>query len=123
VVLADGDVERLEVGVAGLDGHLDEQRRRLELLDGQGLASQRLDELLAPRLDGVLAALPREPLADLVAGAGVTAICSQSRDGPPSTLEVKISTVSPERSTESSGCSRPLTRAPMQLCPTSVCTV
>ena len=40
---------------------------------------------------------------------------SQSRDGPaPSTFDVKISTVSPDASFESSGTSRPLTRAPMQ---------
>ena len=51
----------------------------------------------------------------------VTTNLSQSCDGPaPSTLEVKISTVSPEVSFESSGTSRPLTRAPMQECPTSV---
>ena len=55
------------------------------------------------------------------AARGVAAICSQSRDGPaPSTLEVKISTVSPDDSVESSGTSRPLTRAPMQAWPTSV---
>ena len=52
---------------------------------------------------------------------GVATICSQSRDGPaPSTLDVKISTVSPDDSGESSGTSRPLTRAPMQAWPTSV---
>jgi len=51
----------------------------------------------------------------------VTTIDSQSLDGPaPSTLEVKISTVSPEASELSSGTRRPLTRAPMQACPTSV---
>jgi hypothetical protein len=64
-----------------------------ELLHRQALAAQRLDELLAPGLDGVLAPLAREPLADLVGGPGVTTMLSQSRDGPaPSTLEVKIST-------------------------------
>ena len=48
-------------------------------------------------------------------------ICSQSRDGPAvGDLEVKISTVSAELSWVSSGTSRPLTRAPMQRCPTSV---
>jgi hypothetical protein len=52
---------------------------------------------------------------------GVWTMRSQSRDGPaPSTLEVKISTVSPEASAESRGTRRPLTRAPMQRCPTSV---
>ena len=48
---------------------------------------------------------------------------SQSRDGPaPSDLEVKTSTVSPFSSGDSSATSRPLTRAPMQRWPTSVCT-
>ncbi len=57
----------------------------------------------------------------LAAARGVATTWSQSRDGPaPSTLEVKISTVSPETSVESSGTSRPLTRAPMQAWPTSV---
>ena len=51
----------------------------------------------------------------LDAARGVPTIWSQSRDGPaPSTLEVKISMVSPDDSLESSGTSRPLTRAPMQ---------
>ena len=46
---------------------------------------------------------------------------SQSREGPAvGALEVKISTVSAEVRTVSSGTSRPLTRAPMQRCPTSV---
>ncbi len=48
---------------------------------------------------------------------------SQSRDGPAlGALEVKISTTSPLSSVDSSGTSRPLTRAPMQRWPTSVCT-
>ena len=48
---------------------------------------------------------------------------SQSRDGPaPSVFEVKISTTSPFSSLRSSATSRPLTRAPMQRLPTSVCT-
>ncbi len=48
---------------------------------------------------------------------------SQSRDGPASgDFEVKISTVSPLPSRDSRGTSRPLTRAPMQRWPTSVCT-
>ena len=46
---------------------------------------------------------------------------SQSRLGPADgTLEVKISTLSPEVSLESSGTRRPLSRAPMQRWPTSV---
>jgi hypothetical protein len=48
---------------------------------------------------------------------------SQSRLGPAvGALEVKISTTSPLSSLDSSGTSRPLTRAPMQWWPTSVCT-
>ena len=46
---------------------------------------------------------------------------SQSRLGPASgALEVKISTVSPLSSALSSATRRPLTRAPMHRCPTSV---
>ena len=48
---------------------------------------------------------------------------NQSREGPaPSALEVSTSTASPFSSAESRGTSRPLTRAPMHRCPTSVCT-
>ena len=48
---------------------------------------------------------------------------SQSRDGPAfSALDVNTSTVSPLSSVDSSATSLPLTRAPMQRCPTSVCT-
>ena len=48
---------------------------------------------------------------------------SQSRDGPAAGfLEVKTSTTSPLSSGDSSGTSRPLTRAPMVWCPTSVWT-
>ena len=48
---------------------------------------------------------------------------SQSRDGPAvADLEVKTSTTSPFSSVDSSGTSRPLTRAPMVWWPTSVCT-
>ena len=57
----------------------------------------------------------------LLRARGVTTIFSQSRLGPADgTLEVKISTLSPELSLESSGTRRPLTRAPMQRWPTSV---
>ena len=57
----------------------------------------------------------------LLRARGLTTIFSQSRLGPAEgTLEVKISTLSPEVSCESSGTSRPLTRAPMQRWPTSV---
>ena len=48
---------------------------------------------------------------------------SQSRDGPAfGALEVKTSTTSPFSSVDSSGTSRPLTRAPIVWWPTSVCT-
>ena len=47
----------------------------------------------------------------------------QSRDGPAlGALEVKTSTTSPFSSLRSSATSRPLTRAPIQRWPTSVCT-
>ena len=44
------------------------------------------------------------------------------RARPPSALEVSTSTTSPFRARLSSGTRRPLTRPPMQWCPTSVCT-
>jgi hypothetical protein len=48
---------------------------------------------------------------------------SQSWVGPAvSDFDVKISITSPLDSVDSSGTSLPLTRAPMHLCPTSVCT-
>ena len=48
---------------------------------------------------------------------------SQSRDGPAfGDLEVKTSTTSPLSRVDSSGTSRPLTRAPMVWWPTSVWT-
>ena len=48
---------------------------------------------------------------------------SQSRDGPAvADFEVKTSITSPFSRVDSSGTSRPLTRAPMVWCPTSVCT-
>ena len=68
VVLADGGVQRLEVGVVHRLGDVVERRRRRQLLDRQTLLAQRLGQLLAPGVDGVDPALTREPLADLGAG-------------------------------------------------------
>ena len=57
----------------------------------------------------------------LLRARGLWTIFSQSRLGPArSTLDVKISQVSPDWTTWSSGTSRPLTRAPMHAWPTSV---
>ena len=48
---------------------------------------------------------------------------SQSRDGPDASfLDVTISMTSAECRTVSKGTNRPLTLAPTQWCPTSVCT-
>ncbi len=59
----------------------------------------------------------------LVRARGDLTNAIQSRDGPAfSDFEVKISTVSPLSSSLSSATSLPLTRAPMQRLPTSVCT-
>ena len=59
----------------------------------------------------------------LLRARGLLTNPSQSRDGPAvSDLDVKTSTTSPFSSDESSGTSRPLTRAPIVRCPTSVCT-
>ncbi|SKU86959.1 Uncharacterised protein [Mycobacteroides abscessus subsp. abscessus] len=57
-----------------------------------------------------------------LARGDTTKVC-QSREGPAlAALEVKTSTTSPFSSLRSSATSRPLTRAPIQRCPTSVCT-
>ncbi|CPU64785.1 Uncharacterised protein [Mycobacteroides abscessus] len=59
----------------------------------------------------------------LLRARGLLTKASQSRLGPAfSDFEVRTSTESPFSSVESSGTSRPLTRAPMVRCPTSVCT-
>ena len=47
---------------------------------------------------------------------------TQSRDGPLATLDTTTSTVSPDCSFWSRRAMFPLTRAPMQWCPTSVWT-
>ncbi len=58
-----------------------------------------------------------------VLARGLATNDNQSRDGPAcSDFEVNTSTVSPFSSGDSSATSRPLTRAPMQRWPTSVCT-
>lgn len=59
----------------------------------------------------------------LLRALGLLTKLSQSREGPAlSDFEVSTSTVSPFSSLVSSGTRRPLTRAPIVLCPTSVCT-
>ncbi|MNW54451.1 hypothetical protein D3C74_320520 [compost metagenome] len=59
----------------------------------------------------------------LLRARGLLTNASQSRLGPAvSDLDVRTSTTSPFSSVESSGTRRPLTRAPMVRCPTSVCT-
>ena len=51
-------------------GHFEHGRRTQQLVQRQPVAAQGPRQLLAPVLDGVLTALPAEPLADLVAGPG-----------------------------------------------------
>ncbi len=70
VTFADGRVQGVEVGVVHRLGELGQHRRAVELLDRQAFLAQSLGQLVAAVLDGVLAALPAEPLADLVAGPG-----------------------------------------------------
>ena len=54
---------------------------------------------------------------------GETTKFAHSSDGAASSaVDVRISHVSPEFKRESNETSRPFTRAPMQVCPTSVCT-
>ncbi len=85
------------------------------------------------RIARLIASLPasiassRRSLANhcriFVFARGLATNDSQSRDGPAaSDFEVKTSTMSPLASGDSSGTSLPLTRAPMQRWPTSVCT-
>ena len=69
----------VEVGVVQLGRDLGEHVGAEDLLHRQALAAQRLDQLLAAGLDGVLAALAGEPLADLVAGPWATGRSSASR--------------------------------------------
>ena len=70
VMLADGDVQRLEIGEVQFLGRLGQHVGAHELLDLEPLAAELADELLLARLERVLPTLAREPLADLVAGAG-----------------------------------------------------
>ncbi len=58
VVLADGRLERVEVGVVERCGDLVEHRRLQDLLDGQALAAQRPVQVVLAALDGVLARAP-----------------------------------------------------------------
>src|SRR5438876_5046639 len=69
VTFTDRGVERLEVGVVELRGDLRHRGRRCQLLDRHPLTPQRLDQLVATRVDGVDPALTREPLTDLRARA------------------------------------------------------
>ena len=125
VVLADRRQQRVEVDVAELVDHLAGSCvERPHPLHRQALAAELLGELVAAGLDHVDAALAAEPLADLVAGPRRRdeAAASPATARRVSTLDVKISHVSPLRSWWSSDTSRPLTLAPMQAWPTSVCT-
>src|SRR2546430_3362303 len=49
-------------------GDLGQDRAAGQLLDGQALLAERLDQLLPPGLDGVVAPFPGEPLPDLRPG-------------------------------------------------------
>ena len=74
-----------------------------------------MDELPYADLVGRAVALQAAQNYRVLRARGVTTIFSQSRLGPaPGTLAVTTSTESPETSCDSSGASRPLTRAPTQ---------
>jgi hypothetical protein len=60
---------RLKVDVVELLGRVGEERALGELLHREPLPTERLHEVLAARLDGVLPTLPREPLTDLGRGS------------------------------------------------------
>ena len=119
--LADRGVQAGEVGVAELRGDRLECVRGHQPLQRQALLAHDLGDLVLARLDRRLAALLGEPLADLVAGAGGLDEVQPVAVRPASwDLEVKISTVSPLSSVDSRATRRPLTRAPIVRCPTSV---
>src|SRR5436190_6473777 len=67
VPLADGGVQRVEVRIAHRLDDVRERRRARQFLDRKAVLTERLHELVAARLDRVLAPLPREPLTDLAA--------------------------------------------------------
>ena len=95
--------------------------KREQPLQRQAAFAQLSRQHLLAGFDRLLATLTSEVVADLVARAGLRTKVSQSRLGPAfSALEVKISTTSPFANDDSSGTSRPFTRAPIVLCPTSV---
>ena len=124
VALADRGVERGDVGEVEVLG---DQRQRLvgeQPLERQALLAHQLGDLVLALLDRLLAPLLGEPLPDLGAGPRRLARSSASRatGRRSATLEVKTSTTSPLSSVDSSGTSRPLTRAPIVWCPTSVWT-
>src|SRR5207342_263311 len=70
VVLADRNVQRIEIRVVELFRDVEQRRRVGQLLYRQPFLAQRLGQILAARLDRVDASLPGEPLADLGPGLG-----------------------------------------------------
>ena len=115
------DVERVEVGVVQLLGDLRHRRRRRQLLHRQPSRRSAFTSSSRPASIASTRRSRENHCRIFERARGVCTNCSQSRLGPaPSTLLVKISHVSPDCSAESSGTSRPLTRAPMQRWPTSV---
>ncbi len=124
VALADRRVQRGDVGVAQVAGERGQRVAAEQPLQRQALLAHRPDDRVLALLDRVLAALLGEPLPDLGLRARRWRRTSASRGSGRRArdFEVKISTVSPLSSGLSSGTSRPLTRAPMQRWPTSVCT-
>jgi hypothetical protein len=92
-------------------------------LQGQALLAHRLDDRLLADLDRFLAALLVEELPDLRTRRGALDEAQPVlRRAGVADFDVKISMTSPLDSVDSSGTSLPLTRAPMHLCPTWVCT-
>ncbi len=123
VALADGGVERVDVG----------WRRSLAIAVSVSDVMSRCSGSPCLRIALAMASLPesiassRRSLENhwriLLRARALLTNCSQSRLGPaPSALLVSTSTTSPFSSVDSSGTSRPLTRPPIVWCPTSVCT-
>ena len=122
VALADRGVQRLEVGVVAATRRPSSSSvGRASFWTGRPSRRSALTSSSRP----VSMASSRRSRENhwriFVAARGVATNCSQSRRRARALdLDVKISTVSPDDSCESSGTSRPLTRAPMQRWPTSV---
>ena len=124
VALADGGVERRDVGELEVDRGQHQRLVGHQPLERQPLLAHQLGDLLLALVDRLLAPLLGEPLADLGAGARRLheAEPVARRAGGRRLGGEDLDRRRRSRASDSSGTSRPLTRAPMVWWPTSVCT-